>query len=30
VQRDELLYYLVVLAREADRLEYLLTGDDLF
>ena len=28
MQREELLYYVVLLAREADRLEFLLTGRD--
>ena len=28
LQRDELFYYVMQLAREADRLEFLLTGDD--
>lgn len=28
LQREELLYYVVLLAREADRLEFLLTGRD--
>jgi hypothetical protein len=28
LQRDELLYYIATLARECDRLEYILTGRD--